>query len=192
MNTSSPTPVEHVSRTATGRKTRDLGARADLVFWALLYGLATMVAADVVISDLAAQNFADSPFGSEATFLTFLRVASLGWALIFSFLQAVIYSYLFAVVAHAPRPRALRAWSWVLLSQIPFIALVGAVYMVNGAEGLGVLQDPWARITLGLVSVVIFAVLAARATRASMGRVGAFVVLAFTVNTALLLLTAVG
>lgn len=167
-----------------------LGDRTNVLFWAILYGLAVMVAGDTVLRQAAADQGPDTPFASPETLLTFLRVAAFFWAVLFSALQAMIYNYLFAATTRHPKPTLLHGWTWVLWSQIPFMVFVAVSQLIGDADGVDVVRQPWVRVGLGLVSVVVYALFAIRARRPPLARTAAFCVLGFTINTALLLLTA--
>lgn len=162
--------------------------RADAATLALLYGLAVMVAADVTLREQVSLNLAESPFVSEAVFLTVLRVAAFGFGVLFSLLQAAILGFLFALVTRAKRPKLLVSWTWVLLSQIPLMAAVAVGFLMGGPNSLGFVQEPWLRLTLGVVSVLIYTLMAWYPVRPATSRVAAFVVLAIGINSALILI----
>lgn len=163
-------------------------SRANVVFWALLFGTVVLVAADPILRDRVADNAADSPFASEAIFLTVLKVATFVTALLLALLQAWVYGLVLALATALPRPPLMIGWGYVLVAQAPMVLVIGGAYLLAGADAVADAQAVWVRVLLGLTAVVIYAYLAARDRQVERSRLLAFVVLAAAVNSAMLLL----
>ncbi|MGY2067992.1 hypothetical protein [Blastococcus sp. SYSU DS0619] len=164
--------------------------RANVAFWGLLFGTVVMIAADESLRAQVAEVAGDNPFSSDAALLTVLRVATFGFALLFALLQAWIYGLLLGAVTATRRPRLVTGWGYVLVAQAPLVLLVGGAYLLGGTDAVADVQSLAVRLLLGVVSVAVYAYLAARRSQVEMPRLLAFGVLAAGVNTALLLLSA--
>jgi hypothetical protein len=170
---------------------RRLQRLSSVVMLALIYATVVMLAADRLLRKAVIEGSATSPVTSPEVYLTILRVFVLLGAIALVVFQAGVYGVLFAAVTRVPRPRLGHSVGWTLWGQVPFMAAAGVAFGGWGQPGLDALQQPMARLTLGVVGTIGYAVCAwCDNPGVARGRVLGFVFLAVCVNSALLLLTA--
>lgn len=158
------------------------------IILALFLSALTVAVSAPTLDEVSARLGQDTPFASPVTQITFLRVAAGAWAVLFSFLQALVLAILISAIGRVRRPRVMVSWFWVLLGQLPFLIAAAGTVLFAGPSGTGPLAGTWSRICWGVVGVTVYALLARRQLDVDRRRLALFVGIAVLLNSALLLI----